>query len=289
MSNNVINEIKKLKSTIKPRPEWTTLSRELLLSQIKETATSEKVSLGVSGFWSIFSQTFRQSLFEPVVVMFLILGSFLLSSLTINAAFYSLPGDSLYPVKLALEKTHAAFVTGDEQKLELKIEYAAKRVAEIDKLVAQTNVDPETKKRNIEAAVNEFKNNVSDVNSHLAKLNQTIKLSDPLDKDHTVKMALSAGSKTEELVKTIDEKVSQLSADEKKDVSPIIAEAAKSAQETTISVQQLVQDANQSDGTVEGAATSTDATINASTTAPVETGSNSVSGSTTMQMVETDN
>lgn len=201
-----------------------------------------------------------------------------MSSLTINAAFYSLPGDNLYRVKLALEKTHAAFVTGDEQKLELKIEYAAKRVAEIDKLVAQTNVDSATKKRNIEAAVNEFKNNVTDVNSHLARLNQSIKQSDSVEKNHTVKMALLASTKTEELVKTIDEKVNQLTVDEQQDVSSVIAAAAKSAQETSISVQQLVQDANQSGGPVEGVATSTESTVNASTTVPVGKSGNSDSG-----------
>ncbi|MBI3291007.1 hypothetical protein HYZ76_01860 [Candidatus Falkowbacteria bacterium] len=257
--NNLIKDIKNLKNEIKPRPDWVNLSRAVLLQKINSPEKLPGGSVGLSGYIAVFSQIFRQRLLEPAVVMLLVLGVTLGSSLTINAAFYSSPGDNLYPVKLALERTHVALVPDEEDKIELKIEFAQKRVAEFDKIVQDPNSNPEEKKKKIETVVKELKNNVAAVSSHLNKINQSIASANvnASDKEQRVRIAISISSKTEELVKSVEESVGSLSEVEKLEVEKVIADAVEAAQGTSISVQQLAEDIDQNqteeEGTVEGA------------------------------------
>ena len=277
-----IKEIKKLKTEIVPQSEWVKLSRDILLQTINSDQQYQKAGVGIGGYFYLFTNGFRQHLLEPAVIMLLVLGVFLGSSLTINAAFYSLPGDNLYPVKIALERTHAALVTGDEKKVELKIEFAEKRIAEFDKIVAQLDTDPAAKKKRIQAVVEEFRNNVVAVNDHLNKIKQADSNITEADKEQTLRMAISVGSKTEELAKSIDEKIEELPAVEQLEVKAIIAQAVLSAQETSLSAQQIVEEASQltaeetanTSGTVEGADSETE--ISETATEPALEGSPNV-------------
>ena len=271
MENKVIKEIKKLKKDVSPRPEWVTLSRALLLRQINPGQEHQAVGIGFNGYWDLFNQLFRQRLLEPAVIMFLVLGVFLGSSLTINAAFYSLPGDNLYPLKIALEKTHVALISSQEKQVELKIEFAEKRMAEFNKIVQQVN-SPAEKKRKIEAVVKEFKNNVVAVNDQLNRIKQADGSVNNAEREKTLRIAVTVSSKTEELAKSFDEKVESLSAVEKLEVEGIVAEAVASAQQTNLSAQQLAADVNKSiaetaeeSGVVEGAETEALPTVTAST------------------------
>ena len=280
MENKVINEIKKLKTEISPRPEWVALSRDVLLQQINSNHQYQKTSVGIAGFWSVFNQSFRQRMFEPAVMMLLILGSFVGGSLTINAAFYSLPGDGLYRVKLALEKTHVALVTDEKKKMELKMEFASNRVAEFDKIVAQSDVSAEAKKKKIETVVKEFKINVTDVNSHLSKINQA---GQELDNDVTVKMALTVSEKTEELAKNIDKTAGNLEGTDKQELEEIFADAVQSVHNVNLAAQQVINEANDSatttpaleEGVVEGVSNEADADPQDQTVGEVEANQNS--------------
>ncbi len=240
MENNITNEIKKLKTEIVPRAGWVTLNRDILLKQINQDQGYQKSAVGFFGYWSIFNQAFRQRMFEPALVMLLILGSFVASSLTINAAFYSLPGDGLYQVKLTLERTHAALVPDEEKKVELKMEFAQKRVAEFNKIVSQSNDSPEVKKKKIAQAVREFKNNVTEASSHLSKINQE---GLEIDQDLTVKMALTISEKTEELAKDIDKTAGNLGEVDKQELGDILAQAVQSAQDVNLTAKQVISEA----------------------------------------------
>jgi len=283
MERNLISEFKKLRNDITPRPEWTASSRDILLQTISTQSSPEPVVVSIGGYFGLALQLFRQRAFEPAVVMGAVLLTFLVSSFTVNAAFYSLPGDSLYPIKLTLERTHVALVTDEQKKVELRIEFAEKRVAELDRVVSQTNVTPEEKQKRIEAIAKEFRNNVSSVGEHLVKLSQAAKQSNGsrTELDNTVMMALTAGNKAEELAKSFDQKVDVLSDTEKVGVKQIVAEAIESAQHTTQSAQQLLDENEQSAGTVEGAetgetATTTNEQVNEDV--KIQTGSTSDSG-----------
>lgn len=262
MERNLISEFKKLRNDITPRPEWITSSRDILLQTISAQSSPKLVSVGLRGYFGLAFQLFRQRAFEPAIVMGAVLLTFLISSFTVNAAFYSLPGGSLYPLKLTLERTHVALITNEQKKVELRIEFAEKRVAELDRVVSQMNVAPEEKQKQIEAIAKEFRNNVSSVGEHVVKLKHAAKQSSGvnIDRDNTVMMALTAGNKAEELAKTFDQKVDVLSDMEKVGVKQIVAEAIESAQQTTHSAQQLLRQSGEQEGTVQGAATDETAT-----------------------------
>lgn len=251
-NKTIIKEIKNLKKEIVPRPEWIALSRDILLNQINPQKQYSKERVGFGGYVWLFSQIFRQRLLEPAVVMFLLLGAFLSSSLVINAAFYSMPGESLYRVKIALENSHAALISNEDKKAEMKMEFAANRIAELDKIVAQANIDPQEKKKQIAEVVAELKNNVVAVNDHLSKIKQSD--ANAGDKEQTLKIAISISSKTEELAKSLDEKIGDLTAVEKNEVKDLMAGAVASVQQTSLSAQAIVKDANWVQGEVKGEA-----------------------------------
>ena len=263
MENNIIKEIKEIKKEVSPRPEWVKQSRALLLKEI--AADSRPATLGIFDYSRFISQLFRQYAFEPAVVMLLIFATFLGSSLTLNAAFYSLPGAPLYRVKIALEKTQLALIPGEKEKIELKIEFAQKRFEELNKIARQTDVAPEEKTQQIKEAVAEFKTNVAAISTHLNKIKETIKQLDEnktvgQDKDQTVMMAISASAKTEELIKSIDQTIESLSETEKAEVQEIVSNVIKSAQEAGQSAQEL-KDQLSAEGEIKGAATSTDQAV----------------------------
>lgn len=234
MDKQIIKDLKNLKNDITPRQEWVSSSRDLLLNQIK-TDKQESTTVGAVEYVNVFLGMFRNTLLEPAVMMLLILVTFLGSSLTINAAFYSLPGDNLYNVKLTLEKTHVALVQNDERKVELKMEFVQKRMAEFDKVIAQSDVTPAERKKNIETVVKEFKNSVASVNTHLENTED--------DDGSKIRMAVSVSSQTEELAKEVEEKIEDLPEIEKNEVKEIVAQAAAEVKAVGVSAQVLVDEA----------------------------------------------
>jgi len=71
----------------------------------------------------------------PILAMLLI---FFISSASIGAAFASqdaLPGELLYPVKIAAEKIELAVTKDEIKKTELHLEFAGKRLDEVEQLI----------------------------------------------------------------------------------------------------------------------------------------------------------
>ena len=275
MDKILISEIKKLKQEISPRSEWVALNRDFLLQQINPTRALEAQPVGVGGYVELFNQMFRRQLMQPAVMMLLVLGVFLGSSLTINAAFYSLPGDGLYPVKLALEKTHAALVIDESQQVELKIEFAQKRVDELSKVIAQVD-SSDSKKRKIEAVAKEFTDNVSSLNGHLVKIIDSGKADG--SSANSVRMALTISLKTGELAKTFNQTVKDLTPAEKDDVKDVVDQAIQSAQDTSTAAHNIATGS----GEVKGAAVDTSTTTS---TIPIINTTVTVNQTTTVELV----
>jgi len=250
-NNEIVSKIQNLKQ-VSPRSEWVTLNRDFLLDEIRQDTRLEPVVIGWRDYAQFAFRTFSQRMFEPAVVMLLILGIFLGSSLIVNAAFYSLPGDSLYRVKIALEKTQLAITAGEENKVELKIEFAKKRVDEFDKIVKQIDVNPEVKKKNINTVVAEFKKNVVAVREHIGKIQEQAPVA---EKEKTLRMAISISSQADELAQALDKKTESLPEVEKTEIKEAVAEAVASAQEASLSAQELINEAQSEEvqeGIVEG-------------------------------------
>jgi hypothetical protein len=240
MENNrdFIGKIKELKK-IEPHLEWKTLNRDFLLRQIKQDIPQKKVSIGILGYGQFIGQAILRPVFQPAVIMMLMLVAFLGSGLLANAAFYSLPGEPLYRVKIALEKTQLAVTSNQDKQIELKIEFARNRVNELDKIVQQSNVNAEVKKEQINMVAQEFKKNVVAVREHMEKINNDKPNENILSEDakQTLQIAMTISSKVDELAKDLGEKTDKLPEQEKE----IMAEAVNSAQEASLSVQELIK------------------------------------------------
>ena len=224
----IILQIQKLKQ-IKPRAEFKKFSRDILISQIKAYAPADRAELKPEINWFFylraFTETFVQRTLQPAVVLLSMLFLVLGSSLAVNAAFYSLPGDPLYPVKISLEKTQMALIRDQADKAELKIEFAKKRVAELDKVVAQAE-EPAKQAKKVNLLVKKFKNEVEGVKDQLQSPDQ--------EKSVIFKIAISVDSATAALAQSLNESAAKLPAESQ----AAVASAAASAEETGLSALQ---------------------------------------------------
>jgi len=113
-------------SSIGPRPEFRQAAKARLLSAL--AAKERKRERRLLPLWS------WQRRWAVAVAMILVLFLVLAGGGTVMASSDSLPGDRLYPVKIAAEKVRAFFTFGDEAKANLHMEFAERRVKEIESL-----------------------------------------------------------------------------------------------------------------------------------------------------------
>ncbi len=175
--NNLINQLKNLRhGEVSPRPEWVAGNRNLLLSQITNTlpqANSEIVPM-FERVWPALSlflpRQFVYNVVRPIGVLVLVsllgLSGWVATSSASNEA---LPGDTLYPVKIALEKTKVALaetVGNGNVRTQAHITYSQNRVTEIKRL--KDTADPK-KDFHIAEAVSNLKEGVEHINDSLNK------------------------------------------------------------------------------------------------------------------------
>jgi uncharacterized protein YutE (UPF0331/DUF86 family) len=91
----------------------------------------------------------------------------------------SLPGDTLYPVKIAVEDVRAAITISSESKAKLHIGYAKERADEIKKLLENKDVAP----KGLEIALNRLEKNINKANEAIAKEKQKGKDESALEKE----------------------------------------------------------------------------------------------------------
>jgi hypothetical protein len=69
------------------------------------------------------------------------------SAMTVLASQSAIPGDALYPIKTSLEQTRTSLSRDAASRAELHIEFAGKRLLEIEQLIAEgrfRNIAPTT-------------------------------------------------------------------------------------------------------------------------------------------------
>ena len=176
------------------------------------------------------------------MVILLVLSFSVASSFAVNAAFYSLPGEPLYRMKLVLEKAQLAITPSESDKVQLKIEFAQKRVEEFDKIVSQTDVTPEVKTEQIHLVMKELQKNVGSVKEHVDKNTASDKNVSGSDLEKTLQMAIAINSKTEELAKSLDEKIGGLTESEKVEVQSDLNQTVESVQQISLSAQELIKE-----------------------------------------------
>ena len=145
--NELISKIKELKQ-IKPKQDWVFLTKEQILSKKEEVSSPS--------FIRVMRFMFGHKLaFSSLVVFLVLIGTF-------SFAQKSLPGDTLFFIKKAVEKSQVVFVS-EAEKPKFKLDQAKKRLQDLTK-IAEAN---DTKK--LAPAINEYQASMSEVAETLAK------------------------------------------------------------------------------------------------------------------------
>ena len=123
-----------------------------------------------------FSQTVLQPAAMTLVALILVMGSW---TATVNAS-YSVPGDLLYPVKLATERVRLTMASTAQARAELHVEFAGRRLQEISEIEDDSLV---------QMAVVNFNNQMDLVNQELTEVE---------DPDAALALAIMVGAKANE-------------------------------------------------------------------------------------------
>jgi hypothetical protein len=129
----LVRKIKKLQR-ITPNASWLESQKSFLLYEIsrpKETEKREKSILAfpLFNFSKIFKPAFAFALTSIILV------SSVATVGVISASQGTLPGDFLYPVKTAIEKTQLTFSSSPESRTKLSIKFATQRIDEFTQLI----------------------------------------------------------------------------------------------------------------------------------------------------------
>ena len=141
MSKNIKNKFKILKSVVAD-PDKKAEFRNVLLARIKRReATSQVENAGILPAVNWLEFALGKLKPAPILAMLLI---FFISSASVGAAFASqdaLPGELLYPVKIATEKIELAVTKDEIKKTELHLEFAAKRLNEAGQIMERNGTE----------------------------------------------------------------------------------------------------------------------------------------------------
>lgn len=129
---------------IRPDGAWVLRTRHELLKTIRRDAyrhpvisTRERLKTLILAF---IPRTAVETIRGPVMAVLSVIGMVLGGSLaSVSAAERSVPGDILYPVKLAAEQARLLMETEQPKKLQLKTEFVGRRAEEVKKIAKITN------------------------------------------------------------------------------------------------------------------------------------------------------
>ena len=126
----IIEKLKELKK-IQPSSQWRRGTREYLLSQVK-TVTRSGEEVGFFGtFMKVWQSKFSWRMASILTLILILISG---SSLAVHAARQSLPGDKLYPVKIALRNVKKAFAFTLDRRVEMEVSLISERTRELQQL-----------------------------------------------------------------------------------------------------------------------------------------------------------
>jgi hypothetical protein len=167
----LFGQLKSLKK-IEPRQDWKQSGRELLLSQIKSQRQKLEPRLSVSSIIFIEFKKLTAFTLRPagvvIVISTLAMGS---GIVTVNAAFSSLPGDTLYPVKITAERVQLSLKLDEKDKMTMEMELAGKRIEELKKV--KNSNESSARDAKIKIPLQRFTEELGSINNRLDNLKKT--------------------------------------------------------------------------------------------------------------------
>jgi len=209
-NKELIQSIKQLKNggpAGAPSQEFLAKNREILLMQIKNNSAPAEKPFSAVYFLRMMENVMPENMFrfviKPVALCVLIFGAAFGSW---AASYDSLPGDTLYGLKMAAEKAQLTLTPGDN-KVSLQAELASRRLDEIAKIAEQADVDNKDE-RTMQAVAN-FQEHVKAVKTTLENMDEGGK---------AVEAAQMVDRKTTEFATALDKARENASEDVKTEV-----------------------------------------------------------------------
>lgn len=231
--------IRSLEGEISPDPAWVLRNRSVLLAEVTRTMPQADLTLGQKirhALQPFVLQRAFAAMKGSVLAALSVFGVVISGSLvSVSAAEKSIPGDFLFPVKIATEQTRLILTKTQTEKVKLKTEFVERRVQEMRAIVSS---DMPQKPRRIKEAAEMLKRDFDTVKTQLNEASHQ----DPAG-DVAV-AAKMVDQKTTEAVTALKDVKTGLSPDARVQVSEAMAAAVNTGVKA---VQVLVDSKNDPD------------------------------------------
>lgn len=176
---------------IEPDEKWYHVTRSILLNIVdRDSVTKESFSLKKVFFG--FLLVFRNMLPNWKVVLSSFVAIVMVGG-SVFGASASIPGQALYPVKLATEKIEISLATSEVSETNIRLKHIDNRIAEINKLTS------DEAQKHIESITANITENLNNVQNSL----KTIEKSTSVNSQDVVKLAQLVDEKTINATKAI--------------------------------------------------------------------------------------
>jgi uncharacterized protein YoxC len=156
MEDKIIQKLSTLKN-ITPRQDWVLLTRTDILSSTKQEVRTPAPAFDLGQVFSVL-RYFERPAFVLPVVAFVVLGGAVM-----QVSNNSLPGDTLYSVRSAVEQTKLNLVSTEEKPLAY-LALAQKRLQDLEKVAQENRV------ANLPESIREFNASVAEVSKGFSQL-----------------------------------------------------------------------------------------------------------------------
>lgn len=166
-NKELLAQLNSLQAT-KPNQAWLSSNRDLLASQLYSGAPAEPALS-----WAIKFNIISQRIFQPQYVAIMIVLFFASSGLiSFHASQSTKPGDSLYVAKRISERAQFMLAFSDAEKTRLNVEFATKRVQEMQDMIADQGMSiAEDHPEQIANLKSEAKTQIQTAKARIAKNN----------------------------------------------------------------------------------------------------------------------
>lgn len=154
-------------TNINPRPEFINASSRRLMSRIQHESRLQKQNRQRSPSFWLNLITSKKMALQFGLVIIVVLSTVLFGGTVALAAQNAIPGEMLYPLKTSLESVQLAITTSPVKEAQLHIQYAERRLVEMQTLSAMNDYD------NIDDAVSNMGDHIAQALNILG--NQSIK------------------------------------------------------------------------------------------------------------------
>jgi len=225
---DLVSKIVLLKD-IKPKEYWVVSCRSRLAFRIEMERKKALLNKDIFAleelfsFWRVFNfnRTFKTLYISAILFALLVCSG----GVTVFAAMKSLPGSSLYPVKLAVEKARTLVASSQESKIKLQSELTNTRLQELKQIVeAPDSLGQKT------AQVDQV---VGQIQQQLATFKDQLPQAKDNGSQKSVETAKMVGEKVSQIEKALVQAQKSLNSDSGQNLNNKISEATAAADKTS--------------------------------------------------------